>query len=171
MCGQQRALCASARGGNHLGVISEPAQSITRSNTISALRHTESRSPPVSTASSPSCWLQQRRNRETCGGGSLEQINYCRQKRKLRVCNGLTAEGLASPLARVTRLCEVAPPSQRPQGENHRLSPPPDAHPRPVALTTSCRSPPRGSVISHIQETTGGTRVIYRNHEGPHART
>lgn len=30
---------------------------------------------------------------------------------KLTVWNGLTAEGLASPLVCVTRLCEVVPPS------------------------------------------------------------
>lgn len=70
--------------------------------------------------------------------------------------NGLTAEGLASPFVRVTRLCKVVPPSsQHPnqKGENTASRRRRTRLLSSVGLPSSCRSPPLRSIITHNQKT------------------
>lgn len=101
-------------------------------------------------------------------------------KRKSLVCNGLTAEGLASPLVRVTRLRQKWVHHQSVwRGGGREKNPPKTitadirASSPPLGLSPSRRSPPRSISTSPIQETrrTAGNRRAFRSHEGPHART
>lgn len=113
-----RGRCALWHSANHLGVISECGQSIIKFNTISPL------SLPPWGGHFCQCSLRtfrltlteqkERRQRADYLKKKKKKVNQCGLRRKLRVCNGLTAEGLASPFVRVTRLCKVVPSPQHP---------------------------------------------------------
>lgn len=99
-----RGRCALWHNRKHLGVICEPAQSITKSNTISPPGRTICGAhflfdPPFNLLDPTST---EQKKKETWRR-RLIKLSRSGLRRKLRVCDGLTAEGLASPLVRVTR--------------------------------------------------------------------
>lgn len=83
----------------------------------------------------------------------LSRDQQVRSEDKFMVWNGLTAKGLASPLVRVTRLCEVVPPSWCLKEEGGE-SPPPSAA-RRASLPGRSHSIPSVSAppLHHLRQT------------------
>lgn len=104
--GPARGRCRLWDNQNHLGVISKRARSITEKwgGDISPANRVGEGDAAVQRTKRK--FARSRRARTVA---RTQQVRS--QRTKLTVWNGLTAEGLASPLVRVTRLCEVVRPS------------------------------------------------------------